>query len=747
MPEHHIAPLLIALTLGALLPLAPTRAQSASTASRAASDVLEEVIVTARRRDESSLEVPMAITVLDGAAMEDLQYRDLDDFLALSPGVQVYTGTDAVTSRIIIRGVVTPGEFTEPGNAVYVDEVYSSGMTTVFPAFYDIQSVQVLKGPQPGLYGRNTIGGAVLITTGQPTDERFARIDTSYAQYGATDVNGTINGPLSDSLQVRATAWYNDVEGGYYQSGVFDKNLDASSQAGGRLTLALQPGERVALSLTGEYADMDRPGFIGFEGEVAHARLGPAPLAPESRHNILRDDQGGGERQSARLTGKLDIDTTFGNLVALAGWRKIRARAPDNDYDGTAYAASYADYLANPASALAVPSPLVMRYDDRDTGLFAELRYLTPDRGGPLQAVIGATYFEESLRVDNVIAPARDFTLILQAIGQEGSFSRYSDQTAHSRAGFVQLLWTPVEILEITADLRYTADRRDLYYVQSASGFFAAAKLPTTTVDTNDSYDNWSPGITLAYKPDETLTIYTRYAGGFRPGGFNTLVYDPALLPYESEEAQNYELGIKALLLARRLELGASVFHLRIDNALVPQADEGAVVDFYPLQNAGTAETTGLEVDLTARVGDHLSLTASGGAYNFKRPDGNSEPPFAPDYTASLLMNYERGLTDALTGLARLGFRHRSGGRVPGELNTHMDSYYLLDGQLGIRRDQVEFAIFIRNALDDHYVVNNYGLAGQQSRYMKASGLDRFTTRTLVRDPGRVFGVRVTALF
>ena len=747
MPDLHIAPPLIALTLGALILFEPSGAQSTTDADRVTSGILEEVIVTARRRDESSLDVPMSITVLDGAVLEDFQYRDLDDFLALSPGVQVYTGTDAVTSRIIIRGVVTPGELTEPGNAVYVDEVYSSGMRTVFPAFYDIQSVQVLKGPQAGLYGRNTVGGAVLITTGQPTDERFARIDASYAQYGATDVNGTINGPLSDTLQARATAWYNEVEGGYYQSGIFDKNLDASSQAGGRLTLALQPGERVALSLTGEYADMDRPGFTGFEGEVAHARLGPAPLAPESRRHILRDDQGGGERQSARLTGKLDIDTSAGNLVALAGWRKIRARAPDYDFDGTAYAASYADYLANPASALAVPSPLVMRYDDRDTSLSVELRYYTPDSGGSWQAVVGASYYEDSVRVDNVIAPTRDFALILQAIGQEGSFSRYTDQKTDSRAGFVELLWTPLATFEVTGDLRYTVDHKDLYYVQSAAGYFHNINLQTTTVDTSERFDNWSPGITLAHKPDDTLTLYAKYVRGFRSGGFNTLVFDPALLSYESEEAQNYELGLKALLLARRLELGASVFQLRIDNALLPRLDPGGAVDFYPLQNVGPAETTGLEVDLTAQLGAGLALTAAGGAYNFKRPDGNTEPPFAPDYTASLLVNYEHGLTDALTGLARLGFRHRSGGRVPGGLNAHMDSYYLLDGQLGMRRRQTECVVFVRNALDDHYVVNNYGLALGQYGYVDASGLDPLTTRTLVRDPGRVFGVRVTALF
>ncbi len=133
--------------------------------------VIEEILVTARRRDETPIAVPMTLTYIDGATLDGLQFHDLDEIMSLSPGVLVYGGGDGVSSQITIRGVVTPGASVEPGNAVYVDEVYVSGMYTILPGFYDIQSVQVLKGPQAGLYGRNTIGGAVVVTTGQPTDE------------------------------------------------------------------------------------------------------------------------------------------------------------------------------------------------------------------------------------------------------------------------------------------------------------------------------------------------------------------------------------------------------------------------------------------------------------------------------------------------------------------------------------------------------------------------------------------------
>ena len=312
--------------------------------------VLEEIIVTARRRDEPLMAIPMSLTHLDGATLENLQFRDIDEFLSLSPGVMAHSGGDGVSPMITIRGVVSPGELIEPGNSVYVDEIYASGMRTVLPRFYDIQSVQVLKGPQAGLYGRNTMGGAVLITTGQPTGERFARLDASYAQYDTREVNGTVNVPLSDSVRLRSTAWYNDRDGGYYQSGVFDENLDASSETGGRLTLAVLPNERTVFTLTGEFDETEVSVLASCGGVVEGAQLGPAPLAPESRRNVLRDDLGHIKQDSARVNGKLDFDTNVGTFVAVAGWREIKVQDPGSDFDGTAYAASYADFLADPST-------------------------------------------------------------------------------------------------------------------------------------------------------------------------------------------------------------------------------------------------------------------------------------------------------------------------------------------------------------------------------------------------------------
>ena len=746
MDQHFLRRNITLQALCAVLVLEPAALWSAEAASPTTAGPLEEILVTARRRAEASIAVPMTLTRIDGATLGGLQYHDIDEFLGLSPGVLVYGGGDGVSSQITIRGVVTPGALVEPGNAVYVDEVYVSGMHTILPGFYDIHSVQVLKGPQAGLYGRNTTGGAVVITTGQPTDEQFARIDASYAQFDTREVSGTVNAPISASFLARGTGWYEDSNGGYYESNLVDENLDASHQAGGRLSLAFLPNDSAALTLTGEYVDIDEAGFPDFDGVVESAQLGPPPLPPESRRNVLRDDLGGTNQTSARLNGKLEFDTDAGEVVAVAGWRRVKVRQPGSDFDGTAYAASYADFLADSSRPFATPAPQIYTLDDRDSSLDAELRFLTADNGGPLKAVAGVSYFEENVHFHDRYLPVRDFALILAAIGQDGSFEHHTKQETKSRAGFAELIWAPVDTVELTTDLRYTSDRKDIDSTQSATGFYSV--LPNITVDSAKTFDNWSPGITLAYRPDDDLTVFAKYVRGFRAGGFNTLVYNPALLPYDSEEAENYEVGGKTLLLDRRLEMGASAFYLRIDNALVVQADTGGGGTLYPLQNGGVAETTGLEFDLTARVATGLSLAASAGAYHYSLSSSGSlgldRRPFAPDYTASLVADYQQPLTPAITGIAILGFRHRSGGILPAFRQVSLDSYNLLDAQVGVRFERTEIAAFVRNALNDHYAVGNYELSPGQYSYAPATGLDPDRARAIVRDPGSIFGVRLT---
>ncbi|MCB1690560.1 MAG: TonB-dependent receptor [Halioglobus sp.] len=747
MYQEHIRPHLLSLALYTAFALNPAIGSAADTAPGAGTGTLEEVIVTARRRDESLIAVPMSLTRLDGATLEALQYRDIDEFLSLSPGVLVYGGGDRVSSQITIRGVVTPGDLVEPGNAVYVDEIYSSGMRTLLPGFYDIESVQVLKGPQAGLYGRNTTGGAVLITTGQPTGELEARLDTSYAQYGSKVVNGTVNVPVSDTLRMRSTLWYSDRDGGYYKSQVLDKNIDTTRERGGRLTFAVLPNERIAITVTGEYDEIKSVGFRFADGLVEGGQLGPPPLPPEARRNVLRDDLGGLEQELGGVNGKLDLDTNLGAFIAVAGWRQVKAHGPGGDWDGTAYEASYADYLVNPSNPLAIPSPQVLILNDRDRNLNAEVRFITPENSGPLRTQVGVSYFEETTRLFMQIAPARDFAQILAAENKDGDATRRTNQVTTSWAGFTELIWTPAEKIEVTADLRYTHDRKKVDSELTASGYYSSSGSASVTHDESDIFGNWSPGITLAYMPDETLTLFGKYVRGFRAGGFNALVYNPELLQYDSEEAHNYELGLKTLLFDGRLEMGTSVFYLRINDSLVPVSDPGDFVSLNPLQNLGVAETTGLEIDLAARITDGLSLSASGGAYHYAfshdGPNFFKTRPYAPDYTASLVSNYQHPLTSTLTGIASLGFRHRHGGRVPVGDDVRLDSYNLLDTQLGIRYKQMELTGFVRNALDDNFVIDNWFPPEGQWRYL---GANLASSRTRIRDTGRVFGIRFTVI-
>ncbi len=702
--------------------------------------VLEEVVVTARRRDEAFIDVPMAISRIDGELMEQLQYRDIREFLGLSPGLLVYGGGDQVSSRITIRGVVTPGFLVQPGNAVYVDELYASGMLTVLPGFYDIESVQVLKGPQASLYGRNTTGGAVVITTGKPTEERSARLDLSYAQLDTVDTSATFNLPLGDALQARATAWYSDSEGGYYRSQFSEDNPDAYHQSGGRLTLAVLPAETIALTLSGEYAEDDRGATPGV---VSGAPLGPPELGVESRRNVLRDDPGTMEIRYARTNGKLEADVGFGTLVALAGWREATGALAGSDSDGSARVAA----IDNPLYALRnTRAPTVQFVDLDDTTREAELHLLTRD-AGPLTALVGVNYFEESLRFGAGEVPLREFAQVLEAIGFYGTFEFRGEQDTRAWAAFGELIWAPRESLEVTADLRYTRERQEITTAQSVSGFYIYTGS-YVDLDLERTYENLSPGLTLAWKPRDTLTFFGKYARGFRAGGFNPLVSSLAPPTYDAEESENFELGGKALLFDQRLEIGASIFYLCVDDALLPQPDPGAEINPIPaMRNIGTATTLGLEVDLAAQLSAGLSISASAGRYDYDfsgGPAGYNQRAFVPDYTASLTADYQRPLAGEFSGLASLGFRYRSAARSPAGDGFELGSYNLLDAQLGIRWRATELAVFVRNALDDQYKVSDWNASLFQRSFIPDDGSYTGSTHSIVRDPGAIYGVRLT---
>ncbi len=704
--------------------------------------VLEEIVVTARRREEAAVAVPMTLTRIEGELLDSLQLRKLDQYLGLSPGLTVYDGGDDVSQQVVIRGVVTPGGLVEPGNAIYVDEIYVSGMNTVMPGLYDIQSVQVLKGPQAGLYGRNTTGGAVVITTGQPAAQRSARLDASYADYDTLDTSATVNLPLTDALRLRATGWYRDADGGYYTSKVAGKNLDASRERGGRLTLAILPSDAVELVLTGEYArsDLDRLLVFG-DGIVRGAPLGPESLGTESRHNVLRDDVGGVSREVSRVNGKLSVGLGSNTLELVAGWHRLVAGMPGSDFDGSVFTADLADWPDID------PAPQIFTLDNRDSSSQAELRFLT-DGGGKLQTLFGVSYFEESLQLEDAILATGNFGVILDSFGRHSEYTHTADQDTRSWAGFAEVIWSPLESIELTADLRYTRDHKSMDLKQAASGFYQGfAGLTDLVFDDSNTFDNWSTAATFAYKPDTELTLFARYSEGFRSGGYNVEAYTPGLLPYDSEESQNFELGSKQVLFEGRLELGLSLFYLRVEDALLPYEDPGLRIDLFPVQNGGVGETTGFEADLSAAIWSGLILTASAGVYDNdfggKALPNYTKRAFAPDVTASFTADYQWPLAANLTGLAQLGFRFREGGYRP--LGTDQDTYHLLDMQIGVRVNVFEVAVFVHNALDQHYATWSAGPGIVQGEFF----LPEFNPNgqpweAAIRDPGSIYGVRVT---
>ena len=729
-----------------------------------------DIVVTARKRDEDNVAVPASITVISGETLNALQYRQAADFLTLSPGVSLTSGSNGLNADIQIRGVGTPDSFVEPGNAVYIDDVYASGTRTFLPAFYDIQSVQVLKGPQAGLYGRNTTGGAVLITTGQPTKDFSVRAEANYGRYDRLDLNGTVNIPIAEILQLRVTGWHADTGGGYYRNTRLGVNLDASRDTGGRATLAFTPASYIKLTVTGELSDQK---LSGFEGYVEGGRLGPTTADIETRTNILRDDQSGLDARVERYQAKLEIDTGHGAVTLIGGRRYFHASEAGDDFDGTAYAPSLAAFQASPVSFLFATAPTVSRLNARlltdivtgrtegNRSTYAEARYATPDRWRDVSVLIGGSYYDDRSTFVQPITFVRDAAAILPQVDAlplplpdlAGAFNRNFLQTTTSYSGFGELILRPTEKIEITGDIRYTHDTKSVDFTQRGTGIFTLF-INDAALKSKRTFTNWSPGIVVSYRPSDAVNVYAKYVRGFRAGGFNTLVNTAAFIPYNPEVAENWEMGLKGRTPGGVFQYGISGFYLKIANALIPVLDQGSGLgpDTFPLRNVGKSTTYGIEAEARLRPTKGLSLTASLGIFSNEvkatAAQVNDEQPYVPSVTAALVANYERPLSSTVTGLFTAGWRHREGGiTAETDFRQRLDGDNLVDLDAGLRfNNHFELHGYVRNALNDHYIISSDGLTTQQAIF-NAFGGGPANARVVQRDIGAIYGVRASVRF
>jgi iron complex outermembrane receptor protein len=706
-----------ALLASAAIAAAPVaaHAQAAAAQSEGVASV-EELVVTARRREETLKDVPVAVTAVTGERLEQQGARDITTLQQFTPNLtlQVARGSNS-TLISFIRGVgqQDPLWGFEPGVGLYVDDVYIARPQAAVLDIYDIERIEVLRGPQGTLYGRNTIGGAIKYVTNRIGPETEARIKAQYGSYNEADVVASLKGHLTDQLAMGVTFGHfgHDGYGTNLTTGAeqYDKDVNAL-----RATLEWTPAENLFFRLAGDQVQDSSNPRHGHREVQALDFLGRPIPGGEPPANVYDTKAGAGDHnfvvaRGVSLTGEWDVSEAI-KLKSITAYRAGRTDGP-------------IDFDELPQAILDVPA----HYNDHQFTEELQLLYT----GKRLQGVAGVFYLNATAAgaFDTVLSQA-NLTIATAGFVDTESWSAFADFT-----------YDLTDSLKLDIGGRYTSDDKlGHVFRQNFTGLISPLFGNTAAVPglvrsnfTNDrKFSKFTPRVSLSYKFDPDLTGYVSYTQGFKSGGFDMRA-DAILTPssvegYAPEEVESYEGGLKGYFLDRRLSVNSAVFYAKYKNQQVTlQTPVGASIASQVL-NVGRSHMYGAEFEGTAVITPNLTANASLGYIKaefdeYKALDLSVTPPVIRDFAGSRVFQNTPEWTGALNFVYRVDLGdHGSLALTPAvsyrdkfhmfEIPSQLDqgSYWLVDASLvwTSADDRYRVGLHGTNLTDERYRVGGY---------------------------------------
>jgi iron complex outermembrane receptor protein len=642
--------------------------------------VLEEIVVTARKREESIQKTPVAITALSGEELQAKGAIDLADLNDTAPNLVFTSGSGvagtASTANVFIRGV-GQSDFVvtvDPGVGIYIDGVYYARTVGATLELLDLAQVEVLRGPQGTLFGRNTIGGAINVTTKQPSFDQFeGRVTVTGGQREHFGIQAGLNIPLADNVAARVSVMRR-VRDGYAKALQYDDVMLGNDNVSAvRGQLRWDPSDRVAFNFSADYTKLDDHGgawvadyfdtyevpfdehifaYLSnesrtgnpFDGDLSPCTpegqrtnpvcVGPVqlPSDPYATNNTFRDAQGNLIRPFSRvenygtaLTATFDFDVA--QLKSITAYRKL-----DSSF---VRALNHTPYLVFQNTT-----------DVFDSKQFSQELQLT-GRADRLNWLLGAYYFTEDGReVDTVIN-----TINLVLVGLPFG-ARPNDEFIvenKSFALFGQATYDIGDTWHLTGGLRWTDEKKDGYtdadLPDGRRGHFTIDPIKDSEL---------TPHVSLSHEFTDTILGYASYSKGFKSGTFSTRTPDPTLyvnldgsygqLPTAvAEKVDAYEVGMKADLLNRRLRWNAAVFRTEYDNMQINGIQAPGSPNIVSF-NAGAAQIQGFETELTALVSRHLTLRSNIGLLDAKYTKINPSVRLMKDAMLNRAPDYQIGV-------------------------------------------------------------------------------------------------------
>jgi len=598
---------------------APAFAQAKAAVAPASSGI-GEVIVTARKKAEAAKDVPVSVTALSGATLAAVSAggADISFLSARVPSVNVESSFGRTFPRFYIRGLGNTDfdlNASQPVSLVYDDVVFENPVLKGFPAF-DIAQIEVLRGPQGTLFGRNTPAGIVKFDSVKPSATFDAHARVGYRSFNGVDLEGAVGGKIADGLSARASLLVQTQDA--YVDNAFTGKKDFTGDyrdVAARVQLRYQPNAKLDALLNVHGRSFDGTSQL-FRANVI--TKGSSGLNGNFDRDKVFYDGGAGNNQkldTIGATGRVNYD--FGNVVmtSVTGYEHVKFYGR-GDIDGGAGAA----FLPTGSKPGVIPFPA--QTADGVDGLeqwSQELRFAS-DKAGPLSWLGGLYYFNEDVTISSY-----DFDTFTAGQPRDG-FAQQTQKT-EAWAVFGSTSYKATDKLTLTAGVRYSDDNKDFRGRRTQSPF--GAPNITRAVSVGDSAVSWDVSAVYALSPDANL--YARVARGFRaPSIQGRILFGDDVTTAKSEFLTSYEAGVKSSMFDRRLTADVSVYSYTIKDQQLTAVGGGGNVN--RLINAKEGKGYGFEADVRAKPVKNLTLTAAFGYNNteIKDPRLGTAPCGAP---------------------------------------------------------------------------------------------------------------------
>lgn len=656
---------------------------------------LDEVTVEAMRRAQPWLEVPASIAVFTAPDIQARTIERLEDAFDASVNTVMRSqrgGNDA--SVISIRGVANTAFGTDPTVAIYRDDVFIGNDATFNLTMVDLSQIEILRGPQGTLYGRNAIAGAVNVRSMAP---EFGATYTAFDVLFGTDMTlqgrAVLNAALGQDLAMRAVI-FGDTADGWVTNTPDGKDYDGDKDGGGRIQVAARPAEGLDLLFSADYAT----------DQGSRGNRGPFGTVWQQGYNAAIPYDSSISSYGASL--KASYDAGIAELISVTAWRGSQGDGDGGDF---------------------TLSPLRQNGFSRDYNQASQEFRLVSHPNRTVDWTLGAFFFgSKDERYEytgfNMAIPANVFYPGQPALPAGYEEGTTSNLTGWSAALFGDATWHVSDRFDVLLGARLSYDNRSIDYAHASNVAGVTLGAPGQTQTQSMGSSDLSPKVGFSYEIAPKVRTYATVSRGYKAGGYNISFAPTSDLSYAAEAAWNYETGIKASLFDGRVDVSGSLFYFDWRNQQIYSFNGYSVW----IANAPQSRNYGAEFEITARPMEGLELFAGLGLLDARFVDapasqtgGNADgnwQPLASRYSLSLSAQYKAPLTPQLNGVARLDWNWRSAFYFDVDNTIQQEAYGIFNARLGVEASNWSLYLVALNLLNqDYYVVatnNGYGPYG-----------------------------------